>query len=319
MFERFTDRARGTLLAAQDKARTAQTELTSELLLWGVLDVGGVGAQALSELGVTASALDAVSGLPVEAPLRGVSRSTALGSVGVDYERVREEAERAFGAGALDAPNDVAFTAEARDALELALLHALGWGNNYIGTEHLAAGAAFSAETRAHTALLAIGVAPTDVGVAALRALYRSGHADDFLELPAELRDFATTHPDLGFDEHLERLASDVTSLARSAIDEHLARVHSLAADAAKHLGFGSPPGGTAARHALWFRRELAALPADERSKRRDRFDQYADAAREDRAETTRSIAAARSLLIAGRVRSLQALARQAGWSPSDA
>jgi ATP-dependent Clp protease ATP-binding subunit ClpC len=108
VFERFTDRARQVVVLAQEEARLLEHDhIGTEHILLGVLrEDSGIGAQVLTDLGVTIEAVrDRVIELvKSDGPTRG---------------------------------EQIPFTADGKKALELALREALSFGHNYIGTEHL--------------------------------------------------------------------------------------------------------------------------------------------------------------------------------------
>jgi ATP-dependent Clp protease ATP-binding subunit ClpC len=112
MFERFTDRARQVVVAAQAEARRLEHDYVgTEHLLLGLVhdEVGGVGAKALEALGIS-------------------------------LQSVRQHIEEIVGRGE-QAPSDrIPFTAQAKAALPLALEESRDLGHHYIGTEHLLLG-----------------------------------------------------------------------------------------------------------------------------------------------------------------------------------
>jgi len=110
VFERFTDRARRSLVLAQEEARLLQHNFigTEHLLLGLLAEAEGVAALALSELGVTL--VDA-----------------------------RQKVKQTL--GATEAPmGSPPFTSRAKKVLELSLREALQLHHNYIGTEHILLG-----------------------------------------------------------------------------------------------------------------------------------------------------------------------------------
>jgi ATP-dependent Clp protease ATP-binding subunit ClpA len=142
MFQRFTDRSRRTLVIAQKEAADLGHFIgTDHVLLALAIEGEGVAATALARLGLTTAPIRTalVERRPSRSP---VSPESALASIGVDATRVRAEAERRFGEGALRMPDAEApqFTAEAKAALEQALREALELSHDYIGTEHLLLG-----------------------------------------------------------------------------------------------------------------------------------------------------------------------------------
>ncbi len=111
MFERFTDRARRTVVLAQEEARLLQHNyIGTEHLLLGLIHEGeGVAAKALESLGI---GLDAV----------------------------RQQVEEIIGRGQQAQSGHIPFTPRAKKVLELALREAIQLGHNYIGTEHILLG-----------------------------------------------------------------------------------------------------------------------------------------------------------------------------------
>jgi ATP-dependent Clp protease ATP-binding subunit ClpC len=109
MFERFTDRARRVVVAAQHEARALGHDfIGTEHLLLGLISEGsGVGAKVLESLGVGAETLRAAVAEMVEP---------------------REQSPSAA---------HIPFTPRAKQVLRLSLAEALRFGHNYIGTEHL--------------------------------------------------------------------------------------------------------------------------------------------------------------------------------------
>jgi ATP-dependent Clp protease ATP-binding subunit ClpC len=114
MYERFTDKARDVVTAAQDEARTFRhAYIGTEHLLLGLFRVDDSLAQAvLVEL---------------------------LGEKGI--EAAREYVGRIVGFGDDEAVvGQIPFTPRAKRVLKLALREALALGQNYIGTEHVLLG-----------------------------------------------------------------------------------------------------------------------------------------------------------------------------------
>jgi ATP-dependent Clp protease ATP-binding subunit ClpA len=111
MFERFTDRARLTVVHAQDEARELQHNyIGTEHVLLGLLDEpGGVAAVALSRFGLD----------------RAVARADVV---------------QIIGPGKKEPSGKIPFTPRAKKTLELSLREALQLGHNYIGTEHILLG-----------------------------------------------------------------------------------------------------------------------------------------------------------------------------------
>ena len=111
MFERFTDRARRLVALAQDEARRLNHDYigTEHILLGLIHDGGGVAA-------------------------------TALESLGISLNAVRQQVEEIIGQGQHAPSGHIPFTARAKKVLELSLREALQIGHNYIGTEHILLG-----------------------------------------------------------------------------------------------------------------------------------------------------------------------------------
>lgn len=108
-FGRFTPRARGAVVAAQNAAHEAgNSEITPDHLLLGVLSDAAALATVLLHLqNVDTGALRAAA-------------TAAIAALRVDAE----------------SPQLIPFSGPARKALELAIREALRLGHNYVGTEH---------------------------------------------------------------------------------------------------------------------------------------------------------------------------------------
>ena len=110
MFERFTNRARRVVVLAQEEARGLNHNyIGTEHLLLGLLEPGGIAAQALSRFGMTATG-------------------------------TRDEVRARVGAGSDPPKGKIPFTPRAKKTLELSLREALSLHHNYIGTEHILLG-----------------------------------------------------------------------------------------------------------------------------------------------------------------------------------
>jgi ATP-dependent Clp protease ATP-binding subunit ClpC len=112
MFERFTDRARLTVVQAQEEART--------------LGHGYVGPEHL----LLSLAHERVGG----------SAARILESRGASLETVRQRAAAAAGRGEQAPSGRLPFTPQAKDVLKLAMDEAVQLGHDYIGTEHILLG-----------------------------------------------------------------------------------------------------------------------------------------------------------------------------------
>lgn len=148
MFERFTDKARDSLVIASSEAGAlGHNFLGTEHLLLGLLQSGGVAADVLAAEGVTVEAIRNEVRLRVGAP--APSDAEALRAIGIDLDEVRAAVEESFGPGALDRPvrrrgmrwrTSPTFVPRAKKVLEIALREALQLHHNYVGTEHLLLG-----------------------------------------------------------------------------------------------------------------------------------------------------------------------------------
>jgi ATP-dependent Clp protease ATP-binding subunit ClpC len=148
MFERFTDRARQTLVLAQQEALGLRHNfIGTEHILLGLL-AEGTGVAAL-----------------------------ALTSLGVSLERARELVVDTIGPSpGMGEGGKPPFTPRAKKVLELSLREALGLGHNYIGTEHILLGVLAEGEGVGAQVLMKEGHALADVRAVVLSHL--QGSAD---------------------------------------------------------------------------------------------------------------------------------------------
>jgi ATP-dependent Clp protease ATP-binding subunit ClpC len=109
MFQRFTDRARRVVVLAQHEARTLDHDyIGTEHILLGLIDEG-----------------------------QGVA-TTALTSMGISLEEMRQAARDSIGRGAQPRESGhIPFTPQAKKVLELSLRESMQLGHDYIGTEHI--------------------------------------------------------------------------------------------------------------------------------------------------------------------------------------
>jgi ATP-dependent Clp protease ATP-binding subunit ClpC len=131
MFERFTERARRSMVLAQEEARLlGHSFIGTEHLLLGLIHEGeGVGAAALERLGLS-------------------------------LEAVRAKVEETIGPAPIEptgAGGPPPFTPRSKKVLELALREALQLGHNYIGTEHILLGIVREGEGVAARVLVDLG------------------------------------------------------------------------------------------------------------------------------------------------------------------
>jgi hypothetical protein len=129
MFQRFTDKARRTVVLAQEEARAlSHDHIGTEHLLLGLLrESAGVAAAALNSLDVSLAAARACV------------------------------ADRALRVPGRPPSGHIPFTPEAKRALELSLRESLQLGHDYIGTEHILLGLVREPGCLATTVLAELG------------------------------------------------------------------------------------------------------------------------------------------------------------------
>jgi ATP-dependent Clp protease ATP-binding subunit ClpA len=152
MFERFTDRARRSVVLAQEEARMLDHGyIGTEHTLLGLLHEGeGIAARVLTELGFT-------------------------------VEHTREGVEEIIGRGSLPSSGHIPYSPRNRKVLELALREALQLGHNFIGTEHLLLGLTRDV-TAGHTAAALMERAGSNASVvraATLTKIHQTPYASD--------------------------------------------------------------------------------------------------------------------------------------------
>lgn len=140
LFSRFTDRARNSIVKAQEEARLLEHNyIGTEHLLLGLIAIReGLAFQVLSGLGIT-------------------------------LEASRGQVERMIGRGSGAIKGHIPFTPRAKKCLELALREAKHLNHNYIGTEHVLLGIIREGEGVA-VQMLAESGASDDTLRAAIRA-----------------------------------------------------------------------------------------------------------------------------------------------------
>jgi ATP-dependent Clp protease ATP-binding subunit ClpA len=128
MFERFTDRARATVVLAQEEARFLRHNyIGTEHVLLGLIREGeGVAARSLQALGIS-------------------------------LDLVRQSVTELIGEGDNAPSGHIPFTPRAKKVLELSLREALQLKHNYIGTEHILLGLVREGEGVAAQVLIALG------------------------------------------------------------------------------------------------------------------------------------------------------------------
>ena len=159
----FTDRARRTVVRAQEEARLLNHNyIGPEHLLLGLIHEGG---------GVAAK---------------------ALGSLGISLEKVRQQVEEIIGAGQSPLSSHIPFTPRAKSVLELSHREAFGIGHNYIGTEYILLGLIREGEGVAAQVLVRLGA---DLGrvrgrvIRLLSGFWEPTESYDWVSLLRGLRD----------------------------------------------------------------------------------------------------------------------------------
>ena len=136
MFEKFTDKARRTVVRAQEEAKALNHNYigTEHLLMGMVQDQDHKIASILNALGVT-------------------------------HDNVLEQVQETVGVGELEPTGHIPFTPNAKKVLESAHSESIQLGQAHIGNEHLVLGITRESECQAFKVLVALGVE-----IAALRA-----------------------------------------------------------------------------------------------------------------------------------------------------
>lgn len=169
MFERFTQEARSTVLAAVTVAQeTGAAKVDTRHLLHALAADPGPAGRALAGTGVTPErvhgSLAGSGGVDAE----------ALRAVGIDYDEIRRAVDAQFGAGALDRvvrrgrrqwPGHLPFASEAKQVLTQALREATVRRDRRIGADHLLLGLLALPDSTGHALLTGY-----DVDLLALRA-----------------------------------------------------------------------------------------------------------------------------------------------------
>jgi ATP-dependent Clp protease ATP-binding subunit ClpA len=138
-FDRFTERAKRSLVLAQEEGRLlAHNYIGTEHILLGLIRAGEGGAAAV------------------------------LHGFGVELDTVRAAVEHTIGRGDRLVVGEVSLAPRVRKVIELAVEQARRLGNNYVGTEHLLLGIVIEGEGVAAGVLEALGV---DLGAVRARLL----------------------------------------------------------------------------------------------------------------------------------------------------
>ncbi len=152
IFNRFTRETRACVEAAVEEARAlGHDSIGDEDLLMGILRADeGIGAAALSSLGVT------LEGVQEESEQMF---SAALTSIGISMEQVRREVGEAF---EMRVPDNrrIPFSPRAKKALEQALREAVRLRDSRIGTEHVLLGILRNRDGMAVRIMAGMGLSP---------------------------------------------------------------------------------------------------------------------------------------------------------------
>jgi ATP-dependent Clp protease ATP-binding subunit ClpC len=134
MWEPFTERARRSIVLAQEEAqRLGNNYIGTEHLLLGIISEGeSVAAKVLENLGI-------------------------------NLQKVRGEVESIVGKGNASSQQEMVFTPRAKRVIELAFEEARALAHNYIGTEHLLLGLVREGEGVAARVLTNLGVDPSKI------------------------------------------------------------------------------------------------------------------------------------------------------------
>src|SRR4030081_158597 len=136
MWEPFTERARRSIVLAQEEAqRLGNNYIGTEHILLGIISEG----ESLA--------------------------AKVLETLGVNLAKVRQEVEAIVGRGGQTVQQEMVFTPRAKRVIELAFEEARQLNHNYIGTEHLLLGLIREGEGVAARALTNLGVDPAKVRV----------------------------------------------------------------------------------------------------------------------------------------------------------
>ncbi len=136
MWEPFTERARRSIVLAQEEAqRLGNNYIGTEHILLGIISEG----ESLA--------------------------AKVLESLGVNLAKVRQEVEAIVGRGGQSMQQEMVFTPRAKRVIELAFEEARQLNHNYIGTEHLLLGLIREGEGVAARVLANLGVDPAKVRV----------------------------------------------------------------------------------------------------------------------------------------------------------
>ena len=148
LYERFTERARGVVVLAQDEARALKHNYigTEHILLGLCRSEDSLAKRALEDYDITA-------------------------------DDVRTQVIRIIGQGDLVAAGQIPFTPRAKKVLELSLREALSLGHNYVGTEHILLALLREGEGVAARILIGAGAEPESVRALVYRMVGKNAKA----------------------------------------------------------------------------------------------------------------------------------------------
>lgn len=175
--ERFTDRARRVLVAAQELAAERGHFIDAEHILEAVASSGGIGGRVLTESGLDVTTIrDKVLGL--HPAVNRPPASAALASLGIDVDEVRSSIVENHGEAAaqMAGDNQPPFSVEGKQTLEECVRAMVSLGHEHLGTEHLLLAVLKQTDSVAVRTLKQLGADPESV---AARVRTTIGAADD--------------------------------------------------------------------------------------------------------------------------------------------
>ena len=214
MFERFTDRARRVVVMAQEEARLLNHNyIGTEHILLGLIREGD---------GVAA---------------------TALESLGISLDEVRQQVEEIIGRGEQAPSGHMPFTPRAKEVLELSLRESMQLGHDYISTEHILLGLIHERGGVAAQVLVTLGAGLNEVREQVIRLISgdqpqsgrrapREGAPVSDVRAPlsvvqgrlAALEQRVGTGPDTSdLDEQIKRVRRERSAAAEAQDDERAA------------------------------------------------------------------------------------------------
>jgi len=177
VFDRYTELAKRSLVAAQDAALSMGHDfIGTEHVLLGLTQTAGPAGEALRAQGVELrQARDTTAHLLEEAGTAatgGQPAKDALASIGIDVVEIQRRADDTFGPGAFRFPRPQ-FTPHAKKTLEFTLREAAALGHEQIDTGHLLLGLLAEGEGVAVKVLHTLDVDPESLRQAVLDRMTR--------------------------------------------------------------------------------------------------------------------------------------------------